>query len=311
MLDVDTTPLNQRGWVVQERMIVRTLHCTKNQPYWECQDMSANESYPLGLQINLNNKSKECKQTLHRHDVVTAPRLLHGHDMSKVEWLRLISRYSRCKLTKENDILVAIPGLAKRWRYLFPDKYRAGLWEKSLPSGLLWYGMKEFSSKTFPRGPLRGPSWSWLLYKEEIRWSDAVCPLDGASKFISIEATLADMLQYDNELASDDPTGPVVSGVIVLQGAPLSGALIGSYQLKYGFIASHIGWRSIVASTGKRTWSGVCCFGHHDLLMAVKDLLYLYICVPFILSKLDLPGGLINLMIEGLIFEITPPARGR
>ena len=41
--------LNQRGWVLQERMLrIRSLHYS-SQLFWECRTLQACETYPAGL----------------------------------------------------------------------------------------------------------------------------------------------------------------------------------------------------------------------------------------------------------------------
>lgn len=40
-------PLHQRGWVVQERLLAqRVIHFGQDQLFWECQELSACETYP-------------------------------------------------------------------------------------------------------------------------------------------------------------------------------------------------------------------------------------------------------------------------
>lgn len=47
---VETAPLNQRGWVVQERALsVRTLHFGSSQLFWECPSLTACEILPNGI----------------------------------------------------------------------------------------------------------------------------------------------------------------------------------------------------------------------------------------------------------------------
>jgi hypothetical protein len=47
---VDEAPLNNRGWVVQERALsTRTLHIGAEQMFWECLEMMASETFPAGL----------------------------------------------------------------------------------------------------------------------------------------------------------------------------------------------------------------------------------------------------------------------
>lgn len=43
-------PLNQRGWVLQERLLApRILHFCRRELFWECCETAASETYPSGL----------------------------------------------------------------------------------------------------------------------------------------------------------------------------------------------------------------------------------------------------------------------
>lgn len=47
---VDKAPLIRRAWVVQERLLAkRMLHFCQYQLFWECQEKSACEAYPIQL----------------------------------------------------------------------------------------------------------------------------------------------------------------------------------------------------------------------------------------------------------------------
>ncbi|EFX05665.1 tol-like protein [Grosmannia clavigera kw1407] len=47
---VESAPLNQRAWVLQERLLSpRQLHCSSQQLMWECHEASAAEAFPVKL----------------------------------------------------------------------------------------------------------------------------------------------------------------------------------------------------------------------------------------------------------------------
>jgi hypothetical protein len=47
---VANAPLYTRGWVFQERLLApRVLNFTRNQLFWECNDLHASKSWPAGL----------------------------------------------------------------------------------------------------------------------------------------------------------------------------------------------------------------------------------------------------------------------
>ena len=53
-------------------------------------------------------------------------------------WARFVETYSRSKITRESDRLVAISGLAQEMQTKLGDKYLFGLWLSILPSQILW-----------------------------------------------------------------------------------------------------------------------------------------------------------------------------
>jgi hypothetical protein len=56
-IDIEEAPLNQRAWVVQERLLApRVVHFTDRQLYWLCAQLTASESLPrLGPNQALKN----------------------------------------------------------------------------------------------------------------------------------------------------------------------------------------------------------------------------------------------------------------
>ena len=55
---IDSSPLSKRAWAFQERLLSpRLLHFGENQMLWECNEMSACESCPGGIQSNVQKKS--------------------------------------------------------------------------------------------------------------------------------------------------------------------------------------------------------------------------------------------------------------
>lgn len=80
----------------------------------------------------------------------------------------MIQLYTARNLTKEQDKLPALSGLAQVYHKATGDTYLAGLWEASLPHGLCWYnigwtGHKFHKKRGIGRRPraFRAPSWSW------------------------------------------------------------------------------------------------------------------------------------------------------
>ncbi|KAL2214640.1 HET-domain-containing protein, partial [Sarocladium strictum] len=145
----ETGPLLSRGWVVQERLLSRrNIHFSKDQVVWECRCSSACEMFPA---------SAPFKETL----------LFLKHRFSRVVWggeeglqsLRdvwsiLVSEYTRCKLTKASDKLIAFGGIASTFTGPLGRRYVAGLWLDNVVYQLCWEGRRGKSQDYI------APSWS-------------------------------------------------------------------------------------------------------------------------------------------------------
>lgn len=102
-LNIDRAPLLRRGWVVQECVLApRVIHFGKNQLFWECGEQSASKFYPEGLPYILN-------------DTIDTKRSFNTMkpDLVPVDWSQLIKYYPHCALTRQEDKLITISGLAK------------------------------------------------------------------------------------------------------------------------------------------------------------------------------------------------------
>ncbi|WYZ37210.1 hypothetical protein EsH8_II_000716 [Colletotrichum jinshuiense] len=170
---VDLGPLNNRAWVLQERLLApRVLHCCHNMVYWECPCLRASEVDPLGETDYDKVTNMVDYRTNIKSEFVTAsmnPDTVQGHNtpssMDYFDLFHLIVRayYSPKELTYSRDRLPAISGIA-RWfmvrRGLPPESYLAGLWRETLPEGLLWHFFKPPENESI-RDLAAAPSWSW------------------------------------------------------------------------------------------------------------------------------------------------------
>jgi len=128
--DVSNAPLNTRGWVLQERLLApRLLHFGEERIFWEYRELAACETYPAGISeymvkqdIGLNAIANENVTSEGKGKIVDSP-----SESTYYLWDKLVEVYSRCQLTKEEDKLIAISGLARQMKSLLGDTYLAGL----------------------------------------------------------------------------------------------------------------------------------------------------------------------------------------
>jgi len=133
------THLAERAWALQERILApRTLQFSKTDMLWECNEKDACSLFPKGLPQNPTDEINRVK-TLHT-----------------ATWPEIVSLYSRAKLTKSNDKLVALSGLAHSVQSKTRDEYLAGMWRKNLEDQLLWSVNRQPGPR--PSGPYRAPT---------------------------------------------------------------------------------------------------------------------------------------------------------
>lgn len=152
---IEKSPLNCRAWVYQERFLSRrTLHFTASQLFWECKMCSMCESNPEKNRLTLSSRLYP-RLLSHRLNKKGVGRVFATFEL----WNEVVRDYSRCKLTKETDRLVAISGVAASWLEITStdDEYLAGIWRKTLPYSLLW----EVTGERSPQTSYIAPSWSW------------------------------------------------------------------------------------------------------------------------------------------------------
>jgi len=170
--DVVRSHLSMRGWVMQERMLAtRTLHFAQGHIYlesprgvWIEGDSEASALFYGGAQHFSDGKTMTgaVNQLLHPDTfprTAAAPEILGlGSDNLSTQWASLIQLYSSCGLTKEEDKLIAISGIANAIHRIIGGFHFAGLWSHCLTRGLLW--IRQSEQLTFP-ARRRAPSWSW------------------------------------------------------------------------------------------------------------------------------------------------------
>lgn len=205
-------PLFGRAWPFQERLLAkRVVHFTPTELVWECYSsiececgdlQNPQTSWPeFGIGKNLKTKYGEVVRW--------------GSDTDRVEfWHDICAQYSARQITYVSDRLPALSSIARQID--MPEslgKYLAGIWECTLPGGLLWWS--EYTNPSLhPAGtkthwrvrPSRVPTWSWLSIEGRVStwgrsWSSLVCILH---------------IRYIR--SGNDTYGPCVEGAISVLG---------------------------------------------------------------------------------------------
>ncbi|KAG6990927.1 hypothetical protein G7Y79_00060g092310 [Physcia stellaris] len=205
--EIGFSPLIDRAWVVQERLLApRVLHFANTQLYWECNELRACESYPNEMPQEQYTKvdyktifpfSEGVKQNISDLQEEGQRKLNFG------AWGVIVQGYSQAKLTQEGDKLIAISAIAREMKLLMQCKYLAGHWETDLVRQLGWPGYDISSRPT----TYRAPSWSWAS-------------VDGRNQFwykmysYDIYHALAEVSATHIDLAGEDEMGPVTGGYL-------------------------------------------------------------------------------------------------
>ena len=184
---VSLSPLNRRGWVLQERLLARrVIHFGCREILWECRERTLSESFPH-VPINDNFDQAAAYRTLKRfrppnfgtgfHESTLKywnqePRSVPT-DFKYLVWFDIVKDYSYSDLTRGSDKLVAISGVAKYMKPFLNDTYVLGLWTKFLAGELLWRcGNRNSKRKDYRKWiencDYRSPSFSWASIDGDI-----------------------------------------------------------------------------------------------------------------------------------------------
>jgi hypothetical protein len=138
--------------VVQERMLSsRTLQFGNNQIFRQCREVEACETLPREIPqdfIHFGDRDGDGFKRWMQLDSGAMSIASEPYD----PWGHAVEVYTRTLLTKSQDKLIAISGIARKTSLILNDVYLAGLWTNNLISGLLWKVTKKSKSMgLYPR----------------------------------------------------------------------------------------------------------------------------------------------------------------
>jgi len=201
---IDESPLDERGWVFQERILSpRILYYGSQQLYWECNNATLRQDGKyrdvIIDDVRLDDGSKQSWDPAG----VRTPKYFRDTDQQKLEmngisaerleclrhWYCITEQYARRKLTFASDRLPAIAGIAKQFQHRTGYTYVAGLWKEDLMAGLLWYRRTAEDAPT----SLKLPSWSWARFGGEVRFWSAFNTIFGCLNVLSTDCELLNL----------------------------------------------------------------------------------------------------------------------
>jgi hypothetical protein len=192
--DIVEAPLNQRGWVTQERFLARRqLSFAQGQVYWECRGLVASEQYPEGFPTTLQYSSPY-NQAEGPTGSIAKPTLDYTTEEDhRAAWAALVDFYSDCRFTRSSDKMIALAGLAEEMRDAMDDVYLAGMWKKNIQRQLCWSTdcdvRKHFNRSRMPT--YLAPTWSWASVNGPVMSDKVYHFLDDSVSCVEIlEATV-------------------------------------------------------------------------------------------------------------------------
>ncbi|KAJ6441087.1 Activating signal cointegrator 1 complex subunit 2 [Purpureocillium lavendulum] len=183
-------PLLNRAWAYQERFLApRVLHFGTQEVFWECmQDLicecgAANwaNGKNMGGYMNRDTSGDLPPKISHCAAMYVGKSKEQALDAKKESkllerWAEMVGEYTERELTYPMDRLPAISGLAGEMAEALRMKYCAGLWEETLPLGLLWQRANVFADPGPRSQPPIAPSWSWAAINGPVK---ILVPLKG------------------------------------------------------------------------------------------------------------------------------------
>lgn len=176
----------------------RVLHFGQEQLFWECSEVEASENLDKRLPMEIGTS---LLRSLARKTGDTSYNTLIN------SWKAVLETYSEASLTRADDKLVAVSGIAKHFQPLLGnDEYIAGLWRGALASQLLWSVKDPATSKRAI--PYRAPSFSWASVEASVE-----------PHTYFAENSIMEILHVHITAVTKDPTGQIKNAFLRLRGS--------------------------------------------------------------------------------------------
>jgi hypothetical protein len=187
--------LRTRGWTLQEqRLSRRRLSFANNGVEWDCQRYHITNIYPWGHKTETRSTSGLFNSEPNVRNL-------------RILWANIVSDYSSRALTKEEDRLPALSGIANKMQSSLMTEYVAGIWYGYTLEGILWRTRRGFHHR--PKTYI-APSWSWASIIGQVWWH---APLED-----DMLRERPNILHIQSELKGIDRFGAVKGGTMKISG---------------------------------------------------------------------------------------------
>ena len=204
-----SSPLTFRAWCIQEKLLCpRILYFGTKQTYWDCNTLSHLEAYGSAPPNNELYSGLDFGKAGYAQ-MIENLRANPTYPYDKV-WVRFITEYSSRNLTKLEDKLPALSGLASDFQKITKFTYLAGVWKENLHQDLGWTVEQPICQPSLPVGeismPYIAPTWSWASHVGPINIRGSNADMD------------AQVITANTTIAGLDPFGRITSGYLRIRG---------------------------------------------------------------------------------------------
>ncbi|KAI1070881.1 hypothetical protein LB507_010931 [Fusarium sp. FIESC RH6] len=194
-------PLRRRAWTLQEQILAtRMVHFTSQEMVWECR-------YGLICQCMHLDRAGGNSLELRGYFAFPFPRKFKA-------WYQVVNEVMQRHITKSEDILPCLSGLARLLHGNEVGRYLAGLWSNDLPAGLLW--IVNHPGKR--PNPYRGPSWSWVSVDQRYSPYPSIDSFRPGNEDPTLKTAYAKVLEAECTPSGKDPLGTISSGYLKISG---------------------------------------------------------------------------------------------
>jgi hypothetical protein len=169
-----SSALNSRGWVLQELVLSRrTVHFSKDQLYWQCQEILLSEDGLIA-----DNQFGSFRSEGYIAEDLTGVNVGNHKENNEQRikvtmryWWKWMLDYSSRDFTHRRDRLAALAGLSQRVASDTGLTPCFGMWKERLILDMSWTNsatMRETGSESKRSEIPNIPTWSWLCYETQI-----------------------------------------------------------------------------------------------------------------------------------------------
>jgi len=131
--------LDDRGWGYQEQLLSsRIISLTKEGVFWDCLHHSASSNRPTGILGDFSKNFGHSDNRGFKRFLLNPNTLVPSEDYYWL-WRRAVQSYTKRKLTKKSDRLVAFEGITRRMTSLLEDECILGIWKRDALRSLIWF----------------------------------------------------------------------------------------------------------------------------------------------------------------------------